>query len=313
MAVLGVTEVVLAAATPIGRFRLAGEVACGVALVVSGVLLGRAARRPGRGLSAGILPGDLALAGALLYLGLAMPPFQQHHTARATAVAQFVTVLAGLVVGCAGLVLSRSPEARAGVAPGRMVRDGVLLITGTILVAIALGQLANPMLMPPKWNWISFTAITIPGMLILVARERLKTRIAPAAVVGSEVVMVAGLAVMLAGSNANLIQGKNGYHTGLIGNSTGLALWLAAAAFLVVARSAWKLAGSPGAPTIGAALYLAGVAPLIYGERAVQLGKDPVFKIGAAFPATAAILAGGVAVVTVMRPATGWLDHRTPA
>ena len=312
MAVLGGIEVVLAAATPIGRVRLAAEVASGAALVVSGVLLGRSARQAGRGISAGILPGDLALAGALLYLGLAMPPFQQHHTVRATAVAQFVTVLAGLVVGCAGLLLSRTPTARAGVSPGRMVRDGVLLITGTILVAIALGQLANPMLMPPKWNWISFIGITIPGMLILVAREGLKTRTAPAAVIGSEVVLVAGLAVMLLGSNANLIQGKNGYHAGLVGNSTGLALWLAAAALLVVARSGWKLAGSPGVPAIGAALYLVGVAPLIYGERAVQLGKDPVFKVGAAFPAAAAILAGGVAVVAVMRPAAAWFDRRTP-
>jgi len=203
-----------------------------------------------------------------------------------------------------------------------MVRDGVLLITGTIVLAIATGQIANPALKAPKWNWISFLGLTVPGMLVLIAREGVKGRfrrqapqnsgasVAQAGIV--EALLVVGLGIMIFGSNANLALGKNGYQTGLKGNSEGLTLWLGAAAFLIV-RGLVKVALAPAGSrfaswAVTSLLYVAGVSALIYGERSVQMGKDPLVSFGGAALPAAFMLLGGVAVLVMMRPAAKALD-----
>ncbi len=322
MAGTGLAMIVLALATKAGPERKAAEVFFGLVVVVSSALLARTRSKVAAEVSAGLLPGDLALAGTLFYLGVAMPAFQ-HGANRTQAVGQFIAVVVGLVVGCAGLIYTRAPAVTSRkLSFAGIVRDGVLLITGTIVVAIATGQLANPALKPPKWNWISFLGITIPGMLILVGREAVKgvlhrhdrpgglLRMAQAA--GVELLLVAGLGIMIFGSNANLALGKNGFHTGLKGNSEGLTLWLGAAAFLVVVRGLIKVAlpssSRLGSSLITGVLYVAGVLGLIYGERAVQMGKDPLVSFGGASLPAALMLAGGVAVLIVMRPAARALD-----
>ncbi len=322
MAGAGVAMIALAVATEAGSARKAVEVVLGLAVVISGALLARSGTR-GSGVSAGLLPGEITLAAALVYLGVAMPAFQ-HGTVRSQAVGQFIAVVVSLVVGCAGLVYSRAP-----VGPARrfsfavIVRDGVLLITGTIVVAIALGQISNPALKPPKWNWISFLGLTVPGMLVLIAREGVKTifhrqgrhqgaaRLVQGGVV--EMLLVVGLGIMIFGSNANLALGKNGYQSGLKGNSEGLTLWLGAAAFLIVVRGTVKIALAPATARLASSvvtstLYVAGVTALIYGERSVQMGKVPLVSFGGALlPATLMII-GGVAVLVMMRPAARALD-----
>ncbi len=204
-----------------------------------------------------------------------------------------------------------------------MVRDGVLLITGTIVVAIATGQIANPALKAPKWNWISFLGLTVPGMLVLIAREGVKgrshrrgpqrgaTRLAQAGIV--ETLLVIGLGIMIFGSNANLALGKNGYQTGLKGNSEGLTLWLGAATFLIIVRGLTKVALGPAGSRLAGSLvtsllYVAAVTALIYGERSVQMGKDPLVSSGGAFLPAAFMLLGGLAVLVLFRPAARALD-----
>lgn len=323
MGAAGLAMLVLAAQTRVGPDRKAIEILFGAGVVISSVLLARARMTAAPDVSAGLLPGELCLAGALLYLGVAMPAFQ-HGANRAQAVGQFIAVVAALVAGCAALVYSRAPAA----GPRKfslavMVRDGVLLITGTIVVAIATGQLANPALKPPKWNWISFVGITVPGMLILIGREGIKKSFgglgrpkglaSVAQVIAVELLLVVGLGIMIFGSNANLALGKNGYHTGLKGNSEGLTLWLGAAAFLIVVRGVIKIAvrswtSMPGSSLITSVLYIAGVLGLIYGERSVQIGKDPLVSFGGASLPAGLMLAGGVAVLVVMRPEARALD-----
>ncbi len=323
MAGTGVAMIGLALATDVPSTRKALEVLLGVAVVVSGALLARSRMKAVADVSAGLLPGEITLAAALVYLGVAMPAFQ-HGAARSQAVGQFVAVVVALVVGCAGLVYSRAPVGHPGKRSlAVMVRDGVLLITGTIVVAIATGQIANPALKPPKWNWISFLGLTVPGMLILIAREGLKgsfhrqapqnsgARVAQAGIV--EALLVVGLGIMIFGSNANLALGKNGYQTGLKGNSQGLTLWLGAAAFLIIVRGLVKVALAPAGsrlavPAVTSLLYIVGVTALIYGERSVQMGKNPLVSFGGAVLPAAFMLLGGIAVLVMMRPAAKALD-----
>ena len=263
-----------------------------------------------------MLLGGLVLGGSLLYLGTAMPP-----TGRATyteGVVQFVAVLGALTLG--GLLLA-IPAARrsdgggqADVAWAHAAPEGLLLVVGTILLAIGTGQLARAGLTPPKWNWASFLGITVPGMLLLVVvRGAAKSAVratAPrsasraAGIVATEVLLAAGLGVMLYGSFTNLNLGANGYEVGFKGNDAGLALWVAAAAFLVVARGAAKLLapdGGRGTTTALQALYVVGVLGVIYGERAVLMGKDPTLVFGGALPGAAAIVAAGLVVLVVGR------------
>lgn len=92
-----------------------------MAVAVPGLLMARAAVAEHRPLTVGVLLPETVLAAAMVYLA---------------------TVLSLLERGRVSFPIA--------------VRDGVILIIGTILVAIAFGQFAAPRLNPPKWNWISF-------------------------------------------------------------------------------------------------------------------------------------------------------------
>jgi hypothetical protein len=313
----GIALVVLAFSSDPGTATRLAEVVFGGAVLVPGLLLVRSGVTPGS-VRLGLLLPEVVLASALLTLGVAMPAFHRGAVGYGTARDQFVFVVLALALGSAGLVLSgvsAPTEERGGRLsfPGA-VRDGVLLIVGTILLAIGFGQLAGPKLMPPMWNWISFLAITIPGMLILIAREfvkqadRRRGHRGPGALGRSlliEAMLVAGLFVMIYGSVANLTLGKNGYTTGFKNDTAGLTLLLAAIVILVIVRGAAKRAVPQESAALvvmlGNLLYVGAVIAFIYGERSVIMGKPPMIEIGAAAGAASAILVTGLLVLVIGR------------
>ncbi len=314
LAAVGTAMVVLAFSGSLGLGRQIFEVVLGVAVLTPGVLVVAVAvvgkRTAGKHLAAG----ELALAATIGYLGEAMPPFHLHAVGHDAALAQFVAVVVGLVLGAITLALPAPvPDERpTGVQWGWVIRDSVILIVATIVVAIGISQTANPALMPPKWSWVSFLGITIPGMLILIfVRGGLKAVGRPGQVARGlvvEVLLVVGLAVMVFGSVTNLNLGASGFKAGLKGNTTGEILWVAAAAFLVVVRGAFKLAVPDGDRRIAAALarkalYVIGAVAFLYGERSTIMGKPPTFAHGGAFAAAAAMIIAGIIVLTYVRQA----------
>ncbi len=317
----GLGLLLLAVSARAGVLPKGVELLLRLVVLIPGLLITRtgiAGRYP---LELGVFPGELVLAGALLYLGVAMPVFHAGGVSYSAGLGQFLGVLVGLFLGSAGLALSGAstpPHTEAsGVYPPAALRDSVLLIVGTIVVAIALSQLGMAKLTPPKWNWISFAGITVPGMLILIGREFFTQAYRPhhrgsrpplLRLLLTELLLVVGLAVMLYGSGANLTLGKNGYTTGIKNNTDGLALLIAAAVFLVVFCG--LLSPSPSAAHGRAAVRLAlarnvayavGAIAFIYGERSVIMGKGPVPSFGAALPGAAAILLAGLLILIVGR------------
>lgn len=313
----GIALMVLAFAGDPGTATRLTEVVFGGVILVVGLFLVRSgvSRGPVR---LGVLLPEIVLASALLTLGAAMPAFHRGAVDYQTARDQFLLVVLALALGSAGLVLSglSAPTAERG---GRLsfpgaLRDGVLLIVGTILLAIGIGQLAGPKLMPPMWNWISFLGITIPGMLVLIAREfvkqadRRRDHRGPGALGRGlliELMLVGGLFVMIYGSGANLTLGKNGFTTGFKNDTAGLTLLLAAIVVLVIVRGAAKRAVPQRSTALvvmfGNLLYVGAVIAFIYGERSVIMGKPPMIEIGAAAGAASAILVTGLLVLVIGR------------
>ncbi|GCF11550.1 hypothetical protein KDI_51140 [Dictyobacter arantiisoli] len=330
---IGITMLILTIFTPMSIIFRGNEIAFSMSLIFKGaevvfsigmlhaaVMLWRAIlgkKHLSHGI--GILPGDGALANAFFYMGFSMTAFHLGYTSSTIALAQFITVLVGLFFGAGGLALSGiSKPARV---PGHitfplMLRDGVILIVGTILMAIAFGQLAGAALKIPQWNWLSFLGITTPGMLILMGREGVKARLetwqGPARfprLLITETLLVLGLAIMLYGSYANLTLGVNGYQVGPKGNATGFMLWIVAVLFLLVIRGSFKIAVSQrgnrvGYRMISKLLYVMALVIFIYAERSFLSGHAPVFAVGGAAPAAALILLGAVLVLVVERAAS---------
>lgn len=325
IAVVGAAMIVLAFSGSIGVGRLVFESLLGAAVLVPGILLAGAALTGGRATGLHLAAGELALAATIVYLGEAMPPFHHGAVGHDAAVAQFVLVVVSFVLNCAALALpapaSASSQGKTGVHWASVIRDSVLLIVGTIVLAIGLGQTANPALMPPMWNWTSFLGITIPGMLTLIFLRGPLKAIGRGAHVprrfAIELLLVLGLSVMVFGSVTNLNLGASGYEVGFKGNGSGLALWVAAALFLVFARGLFKLVVPDGDRRSGVALvrkllYIVGAIAFIYGEKSVIMGKPPMFTAGGAFPAAAAMVIGGILVLVFVRQAAKVMDPGAP-
>jgi len=325
LAITGVAMVTLAFSGGLGNGRLIFECVLGVAVFASGALIAGAGAMDKRATGLHLAAGELALAATIVYLGEAMPAFHSGVVGHDAGVAQFVAVLAGLILGATALALPAPPPANpqttTGVHWASVIRDSVILIVGTIIVAIGLAQLGNPALMPPRWNWTSFLGLTIPGMLILMfLRGPLKATGHAGQVarqLAIEVLLVVGVSVMVFGSVTNLNLGASGYAVGLKGNTTGLALWLAAAAFLVLVRGAVKLslpnaARQAGTGVARKVLYVVGAVALIYGEKSVITGKPPTVMIAAAAPLAAIILACGLLILVFARQAAKAMDPGGP-
>lgn len=314
---IGLVTLLTALTTTSTIFKLI-EVFLSIGILAAGVLLWRTFwNKDYQSRGVGLLSGEIALACAFVYLGVAMPAFHQGLAPAKFAAIQFIAVLAMLFFGSAELALSGfSKESRplGQVTFPSMVRDGVILLTGTVLLGIVIGIFPGATIKPPHWNWVSFLGITIPGMLLLVAREgvkeRAETRSGSGALpylVATEILLILGLTLMFYGSYANLTSGTNGYQVGWKGNIPGLALWLTAILLLFV-RGFFKLSFSHkddrlSRRIISKALYIVAVVLFIYGERAMISGQTPHLAAGAAAPGLALLLLGGLLVLVVGRAA----------
>jgi hypothetical protein len=310
--IIGVAMLVMGFLTPGGIGRLIAEIGLSAAvLFAAGLLFRTIVDKKGAPRGVGLLSGEVELAATFLYLGVAYP----------AAISQFIAVLAGFALGAGELALSgasKSARPAGKVTFPAVVRGGVILIVGTILLAIALGQLPGAALKPPQWSWISFLGITIPGMLLLVAREGIKEGLenwgqqsrfrGVLSLLATEVLLIVGLTIMLYGSYSNLTLGKNGYLVGIKGNATGLILWAGAALFLILVRGSFKWALSVETRRtyhriLSMLLYGVAVVAFIYGERSVLTGKNPLLAVGGAAPAALLIVLGAMLVLVVGRAA----------
>jgi hypothetical protein len=308
---LATAMAVLAVVAPLDAGARVAETAAAGMAAIGGALL------VARGTSAAPTAGGLMLLAALIYFAVTNEEFQQGGVPYSTAVAQFVTVPVGLVLGATAFALNgRSLAGRRTGRTGDFVADGVILVIGTILLGIALGQTGNERLMPPKWNWVSFLGLTVTGALVLIVlRAAVKSTFhghrslgLPRLLVGvlvTELLLVVGLAVMIYGALNNLVLGANGFRTGFNGNGDGLAVWIGAALFLVVVRGGFKLAWwkerGLGRATVRELLYVAGVFAFIVGERSVISGKPPGVSSGAALAAAVVILLGALFLLVPVR------------
>ncbi len=290
--------------------RVAETAAAGIA-AISGALM------VARGISAAQTAGGLMLLATLIYFAVTNGEFQQGGVPYSTAVAQFVTVPVGLVLGATAFALDvPSLGGRRAMRTADFVPDAVILVVGTILLGIALGQIGNERLTPPKWNWISFLGLTVTGALVVVVlRAAVKSMLygdrpvgLPRRLLGvlvTELLLVIGLAVMIYGALNNLVLGANGFRTGFKGNGEGLVLWIGAALFLVVVRGGFKLASwrdrGLGRAAVRELLYVAGVFAFILGERSMLSGKPPGVMIGAALAAALVILVGALVLLVPLR------------
>ncbi|GLV56664.1 hypothetical protein KDH_35030 [Dictyobacter sp. S3.2.2.5] len=266
----------------------------------------------------GVLPGDAALANAFLYFGFSMTAFHLGYTSPMIALAQFIAALSGLIFGTGGLILSgvSKPARPLGhITFSIMLRDGVILIVGTILFAIAIGQLAGDALKPPQWNWISFLGIAVPGMFLLIGREGIRGRVETWQGLGwiprllvTDTLLILGLTIMFYGSYFNLTVGLNGYQVGPKGNIAGLLLWIIAVFLLLLVRGVYKIAIAQKGDNIGYRMisklfYVVAIVLFFYGERSFLSGHAPVFAVGKAAPAVALILLAAFVILTAGRTA----------
>ena len=292
--------------------RVAETAAAGIAAIGGALLVAR-------GKSAASAAGGLMLLAMLVYFAVTNQEFQQGGVPYSIAVAQFVSVPVGLVLGATAFAFALDGSTPGGRRAGRtaeFVPDAVILVVGTILLGIALGQTGNERLTPPKWNWISFLGLTVTGALVLiVVRSAVKSMLHGDRPVGqsrrllgvlaTELLLVIGLAVMIYGALNNLVLGANGFRTGFKGNGEGLILWIGAALFLVVVRGGFKLASwrdrGLGRAAVRELLYVAGVFAFIVGERSVLSGKPPGVMSGDALAAAVVILVGALVLLVPLR------------
>ena len=304
----GLTGLALSASARVSTSFAAGEAVASLIVIASAVVLFRSSRGRDRPV-AGLLPGELALDGAFLYLAMTAETFHgQHAVSREVGIAQFAIVILELVAGCGALVFFRTERRDARSVFAIAVRGGVMLAVGSLLLAMAVAAASGSTFHLPDWNWTSFLGLTVPGILVLIAREEMKKRWRPAghpalAVLGTEGLLVIGLSLMVWGSTANLTLGADAFHIGVRGDVIGAGLWTLAAVALLARRAVW-----PGASMTSrrreiavAVAYTLALTVFVFGERAVELGGSPAIAIGHVGIA-AALAAAAVLVLAVMRP-----------
>jgi hypothetical protein len=311
----GLAGLALSGFAPASTPFAAGEAAASIIVIASAVLFFRSSGGRERPV-AGLLPGELALDGAFLYLALTAETFHgQHAVSREVGIAQFVIVILELVAGCGALVFFRTERRDARSVFAMAVRGGVMLAVGSLLLAMAVGAASGSTFHLPDWNWTSFLGLTVPGILVLIAREEMKKRWRPAghpalASFGTECVLLIGLSLMVWGSTANLTLGVDAFHIGVRGDVIGAGLWMLAAVALLARRVLWpRTSAMSRRPEIAVAIvYTVALTVFVFGERAVELGKSPAIAIGHAGVA-GALAAAAVLVLVVMRPLSLALDR----
>jgi hypothetical protein len=312
----GLTGLVLSASARVSMPFAAGEAAASLIVITSAVLLFRSSRRRERPV-AGLLPGELALDGAFLYLAMTAETFHgQHAVSRSVGIAQFAIVIVELVAGCGALMFFRTERRDAKSVFAMAVRGGVMLAVGSVLLAMAVAAASASTFHLPDWNWPSFVGFTVPGILVVIAREEMKRRWRPAghpalASLGTEGLLVVGLSLMVWGSTANLTLGGNALHLGIRGDVAGAGLWMLAAVALLIRRVVWPRASARSRrPEVAVAIaYFVALFVFVIGERAVELGQSPAMAIGHANVAGAVVVGAAAVVLAVMRPVTFVLDQ----
>lgn len=300
-----------------GRVSLpfaAGEAVASLLVIASALALFRSAHGNERPV-AGLLPGELALDGAFLYLAMIAETFRgQHAVPRDVAIAQFAVLILELVGGSGALVFFRTERQDARSLFAMAVRSGVLLAVGSLLLAMAVAAASVSTFHLPNWNWVSFLGLTVPGILVLIAREEVKKRRPSAnhpalATFATDGMLVVGLSLMVWGSTANLTLGVDAFHLGVRGDLVGAGLWLLAAGALLARCVPWpRPRARSGRPRIAVAIgYIVALTAFVVGERAVELGKQPAIVTGQVEIAGALAVAA-VVVLAVMRPLTFALD-----
>jgi len=170
--IVGAGMVVLAFAAYVSVGRFVAEAVVGAIVAGGGGALLLSALRGKPRSKAAALIGDATLLGSLFYLGTVLPPFNHHAVGRTVANLQFIAVIVAIIIGTAAIALTPAPEHNftgwKHIGQIALAGDGVVLVAGTILLGIGLGQLDKAALMPPKWNWVSFLGLTVPGMIVLV-------------------------------------------------------------------------------------------------------------------------------------------------
>lgn len=315
----GMVALAFAAYISLGRFIAEAVVGAIVAGGGGALLLSALQGKPRSKMAA--LIGDATLLGSLFYLGTVLPPFNHHAVGRTVANLQFIAVILAIIIGTAAIALTPAPEHNftgwKHIGQIVLAGDGVVLVAGTILLGIGLGQLDKMSLMPPKWNWVSFLGLTVPGMIVLVMIRGAAKKLGPTertlgwqakgiwVLLGWEVLLVAGLGVMIYGALYNLVLGANGFTGGFKGNTNGLLLWAVAAAFLIFVRGPFermliRIEERRWYPVVREMLYVAGAFAFIVGERSVISGKAPTLATGAALPiALLIILAAAFLLVPI--------------
>jgi hypothetical protein len=311
----GLAGLALSASARVSTPFRVGEAAASLIVIASAVVLFRSSKGHERPV-AGLLPGELAVDGAFLYLAMTAETFHgQHAVSRGVGITQFAIVILELVAGCGALVFFRTERRDAKSVFAMAVRGGVMLAVGSLLLAMAVAAASASTFHLPDWNWPSFLGLTTPGILVLIAREEVKKRWRPTgrpvlASLATDGLLVAGLSLMVWGSTANLTLGVNAFHIGIRGDLVGAGLWMLAAVALLARRVLWPWASATfRRPEIAVAIaYTVALTVFVLGERAVELGKTPAIAIGHA--GIAAGLAGAaVVVLAVIRPLTAALDR----
>lgn len=293
-----------------------GQSVASVLVIASAVLLFRSSH--GRELPiAGLLPGELALDGAFLYLAMTAETFHGHHAvSSAVGIAQFAIVILELAAGCGALIFFRTTRRDPRSAFAMAVRSGVMLAVGSLLLAMAVAAVSASTFHLPRWNWASFLGLTVPGILVLIAREELKKRWGQPrnpvlASLGTEGLLVIGLSMMVWGSTANLTLGVDAFRVGIQGEVVGAGLWVLAVILLLARRAVWpRDSAKTRQPELAPAIaYSAALVLFVIGERALQLGQSPAIAMGHGAVAGALVALAGFAVLVIMRPVTFALDR----
>lgn len=311
----GLAGLALSASARLSTPFAAGQAVASLLVIASAVVLFRSSYRRERPV-AGLLPGELAVDGAFLYLAMAAETFHgQHAVSAAVGIAQFAIVIVELVAGCGALVFFRTERRDARSAFAMAVRGGVMLAVGSLLLAMAVAAVSASTFHLPRWNWASFLGLTAPGILVLIAREEVKKRWHQPrhpvlASIGTEGLLVMGLSLMVWGSTANLTLGVDAFRIGIRGDVVGAGLWVLAVVALLARRVLWPWASATARrPEIAAAIaYTVALIVFVIGERAVELGRSPAIAIGDAGIA-GALVGAAVVVLAVIRPVTFSLDR----
>ena len=246
--------------------------------------------RDGRAGRIRLLGGELAIDAAFAYVVVALASRPVGAPLRSV---ELVLGLGGLVTGAGALAVAPLDDGSVAAA----VRRSVLLITGTILIALAVGQLEHPGL-SMRWNWVPFLGFAVPGMLTVLGAELLRGSAASRGrTLATTVALVAGVAILLYGSINNLALGQGGLGAG-IRATPALSAAAAATAALVAGGSLsrrWRPAW------VSDLITAAGVLGMVVTERIAVLHADVgVGPLPAAVSRGLPVLAGGLIVVIAL-------------